>query len=548
MPACPSSPIDLLAARAGAPSDRVTDPDASREVDAQAATDLVAELAKVPDPRSRRGVRHRLVTVLALAVCAVLAGARSYVAIAEWAHDLPLGVRLRLGLTVRRATPSESAIRRLLQRVETEALDRVVSDWLVARAAPTSPRPPDPPGNTEPGDSTPGGRAGAGPARIAAPPPPVPSPRIPSPRVIAVDGKSARGARHGDERAVHLLAALDTSSGIVLGQSVVDGKSNEITAFTPLLDRVDITGAVITADALHTQDEHARYLHRRGAHYVFVVKGNRPKLHQQLAGLPWSDVPTVEATQDAGHGRRESRTLKLTALSNAATGGLLFPHAQLAVQIVRAAADPPPAAAGTVRPSTPSPTCPGSRSGPTNSPRPSASTGTWRIACTGSAMSPSPRTCPRSAPGTARRIWPPCATSPCPATASPAPTTSQPPAATSADTPTGFCRCSHNGQINYAGALSRGRTTSSRCKLPRTVVEVQEPALGARGWSEAGRELGCNATQRHLGVSVRDLARFRRCCRWNRRSDDTTGASLPLVVLRLVALGFLGLLYRWAAR
>ena len=340
MPACPSSPIDLLAARVGAPSDRVTDPDASREADALAASDLVAELAKVPDPRSRRGVRHRLVTVLALAVCAVLAGARSYVAIAEWAHDLPLGVRLRLGLTVRRATPSESAIRRLLQRVETEALDRVVSDWLVARVAPPGPPPPDPPGTTEPGDSTLGDRAGGGPARIAAPPPPVPSPRIPSPRipaprVIAVDGKSARGARHGDERAVHLLAALDTSSGIVLGQSVVDGKSNEITAFTPLLDRVDITGAVITADALHTQDEHARYLHRRGAHYVFVVKGNRPKLRQQLAGLPWPDVPTAEATQDAGHGRRESRTLKLTALSNAATGGLLFPHAQLAVQIVR---------------------------------------------------------------------------------------------------------------------------------------------------------------------------------------------------------------------
>ena len=80
--------------------------------------DLVAALAAVPDPRCRRGIRHRLVTVLALAVCAVLAGARSYVAIAEWAHDLPLGVRIRLGLTIRRATPSESAIRRLLQKVD----------------------------------------------------------------------------------------------------------------------------------------------------------------------------------------------------------------------------------------------------------------------------------------------------------------------------------------------------------------------------------------------------------------------------------------------
>jgi predicted transposase YbfD/YdcC len=310
----------LLAARVGATSDRVCDPDAGREADAQAPTDLVAALATVPDPRARRGIRHRLVTVLALAVCAVLAGARSYVAIAEWAHDLPLGVRIRLGLTVARAAPSESAIRRILQNLDPEALDRAVSDWLIARAARTSPPTPDP---AQP--SAPQQNGGSGTARIAAPPP----------RVIAVDGKSARGARRADERAVHLLAALDTRCGIVLGQSVVDGKTNEITAFAPLLDRVDITDAIITADALHTQDEHARYLHRRGAHYVFIVKGNRPRLHQQLAGLPWRDIPAVDLTQDAGHGRRESRTLKLAAVRDAVTGGIVFPHAQLAVQIVR---------------------------------------------------------------------------------------------------------------------------------------------------------------------------------------------------------------------
>ena len=93
MPACPSSPIDLLAARVGATPDRGGDADAAREAQVQAPTDVVAALATVPDPRARRGIRHRLVTMLALAVCAVLAGARSYVAIAEWAHDLPLGVR-----------------------------------------------------------------------------------------------------------------------------------------------------------------------------------------------------------------------------------------------------------------------------------------------------------------------------------------------------------------------------------------------------------------------------------------------------------------------
>lgn len=278
MPAWPSSPIDLLAARVGATSDRVSDPDSVREADVQAPTDLVAALATVPDPRARRGIRHRLVTVLALAVCAVLTGARSYVAIAEWAHDLPLGVRIRLGLTVARATPSESAIRRILQKVDPEALDRAVSNWLIARANPPTPDPAQP--------SAPERNTGSGTARIAAPPP-----RVPSRRVIAVDGKSARGGRQADGRAVHLLAAFDTRSGIVLGQSVVDGKSNEITAFTPLLDRVDIAGAIITADALHTQDEHARYLHDRGAHYVFIVKGNRPSCTSSWSGCPGATSP-----------------------------------------------------------------------------------------------------------------------------------------------------------------------------------------------------------------------------------------------------------------
>jgi predicted transposase YbfD/YdcC len=242
--------------------------------------------------------------------------------------------------------PSESAIRRILQKVDPEALDRAVSDWLLARADSTSPPTPDPPEKTPPetppGKSAPGKGAGPGPAPIG-----------PPPRVIAVDGKSARGARRADGRAVHLLAAFDTRSGIVLGQSVVDDKSNEITAFTPLLDRVDITDAIITADALHTQDGHADYLHRRGAHYVFIVKANRPKLHQRLAGLPWPDIPAVHLTHDAAHGRRETRTLKLAAVSNPVTGALPFPHAELAIQIVRRRRPTLAAVAGAPKPSTP---------------------------------------------------------------------------------------------------------------------------------------------------------------------------------------------------
>ena len=122
---------------------------------------------------------------------------------------------------------------------------------------------------------------------------------------------------------MHLVAAYNTNNGTVLGQSVVDGKTNEISAFQPLLDRIDITGALITADALHTQRAHVTYL--------LIVKGNQPLLLRQLKALPWLEVPVADRTTDKGHGRTEQRRLKLTAVA----AGIGFPGAQLALQITR---------------------------------------------------------------------------------------------------------------------------------------------------------------------------------------------------------------------
>jgi predicted transposase YbfD/YdcC len=299
-----SSPITLLAARSGPQSE-----DADAAGKDLAGRDLLVALAKVPDPRKARGVRHRLVTVLAAAVCAVLAGARSYVAIAEWTRDLPVGVRLRLGLG--RCAPSESTIRRILQAVDAQALDTVVSDWLAHRVASST---------------------ASCPASAVVKPSQA---RSSLPRAVAVDGKAARGARGINGRPAHLFAAFDHRSGVVLGQSEVDGKTNEITAFAPLLDRLDLANVVITADALHTQDRHATYLHERGGHYVFIVKGNRPKLRAQLAGLPWRNIPAANTRCGKGHGRAESRILKLAAISDQTSTGIMFPHARLAAQIMR---------------------------------------------------------------------------------------------------------------------------------------------------------------------------------------------------------------------
>ena len=112
MPASSSSPIAVLSAHAGP----VTSGGPGVSPVESPAEDLLAVLAQVPDPREARGCRHRLVALLAIGVCAVLAGARSYVAIAEWAHDLPVGARLRLGIG--RRAPSESTIHRILQAVD----------------------------------------------------------------------------------------------------------------------------------------------------------------------------------------------------------------------------------------------------------------------------------------------------------------------------------------------------------------------------------------------------------------------------------------------
>jgi predicted transposase YbfD/YdcC len=279
MPASSSSPIDpALGHLAGLAKEAAED-----------RPGLLAVLAKVTDPRHRRGVRYRLAVILGLAVCAVLAGARSFTAIAEWAADADAETLAKLGVTG--AVPSESTFRRTLQRLDADAFDDLAGRWAARRTAP-------------------------GPNRR---------------RVIAVDGKTLRGSGHGEENGRHLLAAFDHAHGVVLGQVEVGAKTNEIPLFPALLDRIDITGAVITADALHAQRDHATYLARRGAQYLLIVKRNQPGLHAQLAALPWRDVPVAYTKRERGHGRTERRTLKVTSVAK----GLAFPHAAQAIQIVR---------------------------------------------------------------------------------------------------------------------------------------------------------------------------------------------------------------------
>ena len=282
MPAVASLPIRAVA-------DQLAGLDVPDPV--QIAPCLRDALERVVDPRARRGVRHGLVAVLAAAVCAVAAGARSFVAIAEWVADLPAEVADALGVGGR--CPCESTIRRVVQRLDGDRFDVVISSWIQGLCAARTPR----------------GRR----------------------RVVAVDGKSVRGARGTDGRARYLLAVIDHDARVVLGQVDVDGKSSEIARFAPLCDTLDLAEVVVTADALHTQRDHVAYLASRGAHWVLTVKGNQPNLRAQLAALPWRSVEIGHRSAERGHGRREIRTLKVVTIA----AGIAFPHAAQAIQITR---------------------------------------------------------------------------------------------------------------------------------------------------------------------------------------------------------------------
>jgi predicted transposase YbfD/YdcC len=267
--------------------------DASSSVPPETVADLRKYLASVPDPRSRRGIRHPWAALLTAAAAAVLAGAASVTAIGEWVADAPQRVLALLGfrpdpLTGFIRPPHATTIRLVLASADGDALDRAIGDFLQEREVPA-----------------------------------------PGRKVIAVDGKTLRGSRTPDRPAVTLIAAM-THSGQVLTQRQVDGKSNEIPAFAPLLDGINLTGAVVTADALHTQHDHAAYLHERGAHYLAVVKRNHPGLHEKVRRLPWRDIRLDHYERGRGHHRDEIRRLKTAAFAH-----LDYPHARQALQVVR---------------------------------------------------------------------------------------------------------------------------------------------------------------------------------------------------------------------
>ena len=266
--------------------------------------DLLARFAAVRDPRHPRGIRHSVQVILAIAAVAVICGARSFVAIGEWASDAPQWVLELVGarwhrLRGRFVAPHEATLRRTIQAFDAELLDGVICAWIAQQAG-----------------SKPGG------AQRSA---------------IAVDGKVIRGAWRPDGSQVQLFSAISHDTSVVLAQREIAAKTNEIPELPTLLSDLDLTGVVVSADALHTQRETARHLVAdRGAHYVLTVKGNQPNLLaacQKMMSGPACDFAPEHVTFDRGHGRTEQRTTRVAPVTG--ESAITFPYAAQVFRIRR---------------------------------------------------------------------------------------------------------------------------------------------------------------------------------------------------------------------
>lgn len=292
---------------------------------------LLRALSKVPDPRDPRGVRHGLPAVMAMAIAAVLAGSTSFYAIGQWIAGASQKTLKALGArhdpeSGRYLGPDEKTVRRVCARVDGDALDEALGRWTARRAllaVAARSRIGRKHGKASRRKKAAGQHRGRK-STLGRHVPVMPG--------MAVDGKTVRGARAGDVKAPHLLAAV-THGGVVIAQRQIADKSNEITAFIPLLRPLDLAGFVITSDAMQTQRANANFLREQAdAHFLFPVLNNQPTLFDRLDALAWADVPITARTQDRDRGRQEIRTIQVLN----APEDLNFPYVKQVLLIERA--------------------------------------------------------------------------------------------------------------------------------------------------------------------------------------------------------------------
>ncbi|ACZ88078.1 ISAs1 family transposase [Streptosporangium roseum] len=281
--------------------------------DSSARLDLIDRFTLISDPRSTRGRRHCLASILAIVACATVAvGGDCLTAIEQWADNAPQHILADLHIwrdpfTGLHRPPSERTIRRVLAALDGDELDACLTTFLN--------RPPGlPAAETHDRLPAPASRRTEREARRAAHRSPTPAPGLLP--AYAVDGKRLKGARHPDGGRVHLISLAAHLDATVHAQRQIPAKSSEI-------------------GALDTQRASARLLiEEHHAHYVMIVKANQPTLHATaITALTGTDTDFAAVTHretHRGHGRTEYRILR-----TAPADGIDFPYAAQVFRVLR---------------------------------------------------------------------------------------------------------------------------------------------------------------------------------------------------------------------
>ena len=233
------------------------------------------------DPRHYRNRKHLLVDIMVIAVAAVVCGCDGPTAIHRWAKARRDW--LAQYLTLPNGIPSRDCIRRVLLALQPQAFQRCFQDWVTQALV---------------GDAAAGGR------------------------LVAVDGKTCRRSHDAGKELgpLHIVSAWASEEGIALGQVATASKSNEIAAIPVLLERLELSGTIVTIDALGCQKEIVQQIKRGGGDAIVAVKENQPKLHAAIAAYfteqierDFADVQyRAYESEEEAHGRLDERSYFLT--------------------------------------------------------------------------------------------------------------------------------------------------------------------------------------------------------------------------------------------
>jgi predicted transposase YbfD/YdcC len=292
------------------------------------------------DPRKARGKRHLLPSLVSVLVAGVAAACSGPLAVAQAAVGWDQGVLAAHGCWVSprtglRVAPSASMLDRLPKLVDPDEFEAALTAAVAAAALdPAVPaayashreqqqreqeekrkRKRKPPAAESFREEREDGWFRPHPAHPWLDPAACGDPgHVPARQGVAVDGKERKGAKAGQNKKVHLLAAVTHVPGIVIAQDRVAkaGKANEISHFRPLLEPLPLAGAVVTADAMQANRDNSSFVRKvKGAHWLWPILGNQPNLNAQLNALPWENTPVAAATSEITRGRIETRTIRV---------------------------------------------------------------------------------------------------------------------------------------------------------------------------------------------------------------------------------------------